>query len=95
MGEPSRVTFARLPVADGDGYVIETGAAAGMTSHLKAEHLFGVRCHICGAQAGMGTDGRLYMEHDYAKHAPAFPASTADTGGPVRREAESDRWWDA
>lgn len=97
MGEPSRVGFGKIPEAPADGYVIETGAAAGMRSHLTAEHLAPLRCRICGARAGMGTDGRLYMEHEWLRHSELANGGMASAlQQPVRREQpESERWWDA
>jgi hypothetical protein len=99
MAEPTRPTFGRIPGFPGDGYVIETGAAAGMKSMLKPEHLFGIRCEVCGGAAGMGTDGRLYFDHIPSKHflPSAPPASAGDAlSKPLRREeAGGGDWWNA
>lgn len=98
MGEPSRYSAKGIPSAPADGYVIETGAAAGMRSHLKAEDLQGIRCGVCGGRAGMGTDGRLYITHDDSKHfgLAKGPAAASAMSAPLRRDedAPGGRWWD-
>jgi hypothetical protein len=97
MPEPTRPRFGEIPDAPADGYVIETGAAAGMRSHLTAQHLAGVKCHICHAGAEQGTDGRLRIEHKWGPHHSV--GSTVNAGAimaqPLKRDDEPKRsWWD-
>lgn len=99
--EPTRPKFGKfgqIPDAPPDGYVIETGAAAGMRSHLQAEHIAGIRCHICGARADQGTDGRLRIEHRWGPHNRL--GGGIEAGGvmsqPLRRDDEPKKsWWDS
>lgn len=99
MVEPTRPSFKGIPEAPLDGYVIETGAAKGMRMHLAAKDLAGIRCHVCGGGAGVGTDGRLYIQHDSAKHftlGGGSPSASAIMSQPIKREDEPKRsWWDS
>ena len=98
MPEPTRPRFGSIPDAPADGYVVEEGAAKGFRSHLTAEHLYGIRCNVCGGRAEMGKDGRLRFVHDSAKHfalGGGAPSASAIMAQPIKREEESRAWWDS
>lgn len=99
MPEPTKPAFKGIPEAPTGGYVIETGAAAGMRSHLTAEDIGGIKCHICGARAEQGTDGRLRIEHKWGPHS-SLTGGGINAGAvmsqPVKREDGPKRdWWDS
>lgn len=100
MPEPTRPRFGGIPDAPADGYVVEEGAAKGFRSHLTAEHLYGVRCNVCGGRAEMGKDGRLRFVHDSSKHfalGGGVPSASAIMAQPIQREDDEPKrpWWDS